>query len=111
MSEGFTVRGFLVAADNKTRRVRLRFSEADWVDFLDEQFPLGGEVYISAKNTAADIAAAEERGRREGIESLRKKMTYDETASKGSWGWGLITRTYSIDADIFDALLEKEADK
>ncbi len=68
-------------------------------------------VPVGPLYTAADIAAAEERGRREGIESLRKKMTYDETASKGSWGWGLITRTYSIDADIFDALLEKEADK
>jgi len=65
MSEGFTVRGFLVAADNKTRRVRLKFNEADWVDLLDEQFPLGGEVYISAKNTGADLTAAEERGRRE----------------------------------------------
>ena len=70
MSEGFTVRGFLVAADDKTRNARLKFNEVDWVDFLDEQFPLGGEVYISAKNTAADLAAAEERGRREGRQDI-----------------------------------------
>ena len=62
MSEGFTVRGFLVAADDKTRNARLKFNEVDWVDFLDEQFPLGGEVYISAVNPSADLAAALNEG-------------------------------------------------
>ena len=112
MSEGFTVRGFLVAADAKTRRVRLKFNEVDWMDFLDEQFPLGGEVYISAKNVAADLAAAEERGRREALESIRRNSTYDEgsTLFDGNDAWTHTKRTYTIDADVFDALLgAKEA--
>ena len=105
MSEGFTVRGFLVAADAKTRRVRLKFNEVDWMDFLDEQFPLGGEVYISAKNVAADLAKAREEGRREALESIRRNSTYDESAAKTKTGWRVGSRTYSIDADVFDALL------
>ena len=60
--------------------------------------------------TAADLAAAEERGRREALESIRRNSTYDESAAKTKTGWRVGSRTYSIDADVFDALLgAKEA--
>lgn len=82
MSEGFTVRGFLVAADDKTRNARLKFNEVDWVDFLDEQFPLGGEVYISAKNTAAAVRELRETVKAREEEIARLKSQLDDI---GKW--------------------------
>jgi hypothetical protein len=104
MSEGFTVRGFLVAADNKTRRVRLRFSEADWVDFLDEQFPLGGEVYISAKNTAADLAKARQEGRRELAAEIKDAAKLNPA---GEEFWSETRDVYIIGAGVLDELLKE----
>ena len=82
--------------------------EHELVELLDGEgklLPPIGE-YVRKSDYDADLAAAEERGRREGMKYVLENTV---RIRKGYEYWNPNTDVYILDGERFGALLEKEA--